>query len=116
VFRQTTKTQRLKDNAANASQIAAALVRDRKFRRQVASAVAHATVARRRARRQFGWKTAIVRLNADPVLRREVRAVVKSLEQALGRVEKKQGHKVRNSLLVAAGVGGAAAAYAQARR
>jgi hypothetical protein len=111
VLGRTTKTQKLKDNAANASEVAAALVKDRKFRKQVASAVAHATVARRRAKRQFGWTTAIVRLNADPVLRREVRAMIANI-----RVEKKQSHKVRNSLLVAAGVGGAAAAVAQARR
>jgi hypothetical protein len=116
VLGRTTKTQKLKDNAVNASEVAAALVKDRKFRKQVASAVAHATVARRRAKRQFGWTTAIVRLNADPVLRREVRAMIANIEQALGRVEKKQSHKVRNSLLVAAGVGGAAAAVAQARK
>jgi len=112
LFKRTTKTQALKENAANATEIASALVKDRKFRKQVASAVAHATVARRRARRQFGWATAIGRLNADPVLRREVRAMVTSLERALGRVEKKRSHKVRNSLLVVAGVGGAAAAVA----
>ncbi|TMK73300.1 MAG: hypothetical protein E6G50_02100 [Actinobacteria bacterium] len=116
MFGRTTKTQALKENATNATEIAAASVKDRKFRKQVASAVAHATVARRRAKRQFGWATAIGRLNADPVLRREVRAMVASVEKALGRVEKKRSHKVRNSLLVVAGVGGAAAAVAQARK
>jgi hypothetical protein len=87
-------------------------VKDRRFRKQVASAVAHATVARRRAKRKFGLAAAVRRLNADPVLRREVRAAVTSLEKALGRVEKKRSHKLRNSLLVVAGVGGAAAAVA----
>jgi hypothetical protein len=111
------KTQVLKDNAVNATEVAAALVKDKKFRNQIANAVAHATVARRRARRRkFALATTIGRLNADPVLRREVRAMAQSLEKALGRMEKKQSHKVRNSLLVAAGVGGAAAAYAQARK
>jgi hypothetical protein len=110
-----TKTRKLKDNAANASEIAAALVKDRKFRKQVASAVAHATVARRRAKRQFGWANVLGRLNADPVLRREVRAMVLSLEKAVGRVEKKQSHKMRNSLVIAA-VGGAALAAPQARK
>ena len=117
------KTQVLKDNAVNASEVAAALVKseaaipDSKLRKQIASAVTHATVARRRARkRKFALATTIARLNADPMLRRELRAMVASLEAAIGRVEKKQSHKVRNSLLVAAGVGGAAAVAAQARK
>ena len=111
------KTQVLKDNAVNATEVASALVKDKKFRKQIASAVAHATVARKRARRRkFALATTIGRLHADPVLRRELRAMVDSLEKAVGRVEKKQSHKFRNSLLVAAGVGGAAAAYAQARK
>lgn len=111
------KTQVLKDNAVNATEVAAALVKDKKFRKQIASAMAHATIARKRARRRkFALATTIGRLQADPVLRREVRAMVESLEKAIGRVEKKQSHKVRNSLLVAAGVGGAAATYAHARK
>lgn len=109
--------QVLKTNAVNATEVAGALVKDQKFRKQIAAAVAHATVARRRARRRkFVLATTIMRLGADPVLRREVRAMAQNLEKALGRIEKKQSHKVRNSLLVAAGVGGAAAAYAQARK
>jgi|SRR5262245_57008184 len=113
----SSKTQLLKNNAVNATEVAATLVRDKKFRKQIASAVAHATVARRRARaRKFVLATTIMRLGADPVLRREVRAMVENVEKALGRVEKKRSHKVRNSLLVAAGVGSAAAAYAQARK
>jgi hypothetical protein len=114
VFRRT-KAQALKANAVNASELAAQLVKDRKFRKQVASAVAHATVARRQAKRKFGLEAAVRRLQADPVLRREVRAMVTSLEKALGRVEKKRSHKLRNSLLVVAGVGGAAA-LSQARK
>jgi hypothetical protein len=111
------KTQVLKANAVNATEVAAAVVKDKKFQKQIASAVAHATVARRRARRRkFAVATTIGRLSADPILRGEVRAMVRHLEQALDRMERKQSHKFRNSLLVAAGVGGAAAAFAQARK
>jgi hypothetical protein len=115
VFRRS-KTQVLKDNAVNATEVAAQLVKDKKFRNQIASAVAHATVARRRAKRQFGLAMAIGRLNADPRLRRELQEMVKSLDKAFSRFERKRSHKVRNSLLVVAGVGAGAAAVAQARK
>src|SRR5262249_33984043 len=110
-------TQVLKNNAVNASEVAGALVRDKKFRKQIASAVAHATVARRRARaRKFVLATTIMRLGADPVLRREGRAMAENVEKALGRDEKKPSHKVRNSLPAAPGARNAAAAHAQARK
>jgi hypothetical protein len=112
VFGRTTKTQALKDNAVNTAELTAALVKDRKFRKQVASAVAHATVARRRAKRQLGLAGAVRRINADPRIRREFQAMVDSLDKAFARFEKKRSHKLRNSLIVVAGVGAGAAAVA----
>jgi uncharacterized membrane protein len=115
VFRRT-KSQALKENAASAADFATALAKDRKFRQELLSAVSHGALARRRAVRRIGFVAAVARLSADPKLRRELRKMTRNLENAWGRVEKKRSHKVRNSLLVAAGVGGVAAAALKARR
>jgi uncharacterized membrane protein len=115
VFRRT-KSQALKENAAGAADFATALAKDRKFRQELLSAVSHGVIARRRAVRRIGFVAAVARLSADPKLRKELRKMTRNLENAWGRVEKKRSHKVRNSLLVAAGVGGVAAAALKARR
>jgi uncharacterized membrane protein len=115
VFRRT-KSQALKENAASAADFATALAKDRIFRKELLSAVSHGAIARRRAVRRIGFVAAVARLSADPKLRKELRKMTRNLENAWGRVEKKRSHKVRNSLLVAAGVGGVAAAAMKARR
>jgi uncharacterized membrane protein len=107
-----TRTKALKENAASATELASALARDKKFRRQLVSAVGHGTVARRRAASKIGFLAAASRLGADPKLRNELRRMQKSLEKAWTRVEKKRSHKLRN-LLLALGAGGAAAAAAR---
>jgi uncharacterized membrane protein len=115
VFRRT-KSQALKENAASAADFATALAKDRIFRKELLSAVSHGAIARRRAVRRIGFVAAVARLSADPKLRKELRKMTRNLENAWGRVEKKRSHKVRNSLLVAAGVGGVAAAAMKARK
>jgi uncharacterized membrane protein len=115
VFRRT-KSQALKENAASAADFATALAKDRKFRQELLSAVSHGAIARRRAVRRVGLIAAVARLSADPKLRKELRKMTRNLENAWGRVEKKRSHKVRNAMLVAAGVGGVAAAVMKARK
>jgi len=115
VFRRT-KSQALKENAASAADFATALAKDRIFRKELLSAVSHGAIARRPAVRRIGFVAAVARLSADPKLRKELRKMTRNLENAWGRVEKKRSHKVRNSLLVAAGVGGVAAAAMKARK
>src|SRR5262249_53084062 len=95
--------------------LAASLVRDKKFRRQLLSAVSHGTEAQRRAARKIGFYAAMLRLQKDPMLRRELNKVVSSLDKAWARVERKRSHKVRNTLLVVGGVGGAVAIAAKMR-
>ena len=95
--------------------MAAALAKDKKFRRELASAISHGTIARRRAARRIGFIAAMSRLGADPKLRAELRKLTKSLDKAWGRVERKRSHKLRNTLIVA-GAGGAAAGLAVASR
>src|ERR1044071_1102138 len=105
------RTAKLKDNAASASEFAAALAKDKKFRKEVLSAISHGTLAQRRAARKVGFYAAMLRLKNDPKLRREVNRMVSSLDKAWSRVEKKRSHKLRNVLIVV-GLGGAAAAAA----
>ena len=114
MFRRS-KTSKLKDSAASASEFAAALAKDKKFRKELLSAISHGTVAQRRAARKVGFYAAMMRLKQDPKLRREVNRMVTSLDRAFSRVEKKRSHKVRNTLLLVGGVGGAAAVAAKTR-
>jgi uncharacterized membrane protein len=111
----STKTQALKDNASSAAELATSLAKDKKFRKQVLSAVGHGTIAKRRASKRIGFVAAVARLGADPKIKSELRMMTKSLGNAWGRVEKKRSHKLRNTLLVA-GIGGAAAAVASQRK
>ena len=111
-----TKTQALKDNAASASELATALAKDRKFRKQLVSALGRGVLARRRAKRRIGFTAAVARLSGDPKLRRELRSMVKNLDKAWTRVEKKRSHRLRNTVLALVGAGGAAAAALPARK
>jgi uncharacterized membrane protein len=108
------KTDRLKKSASTGSDFAASLAKDKKFRKELISAVSHGTIARRRAARKIGFLAAATRLSTDPKLKREVRKMVGSLDKAWTRVEKKRSHKLRNSLLVV--VGATVAAVPQLRR
>ena len=110
-----TKTA-LKDNAASATELATSLAKDRKFRKQLISGLGHGVTARRRAKRRIGFAAAVARLSGDPKLRRELRSMVKNLDKARTRFEKKRSHRLRNTLLVLAGAGGATAAATQVRK
>ena len=112
----STKTQVLKDNAASATELATALAKDKKFRKQLLSAAGHGVIARRRAARRIGFLAAVSRLAGDPKLKRELQKMTRSLEKAWSRVEKKRSHKLRNTLLAVAGAGGAVAAAVPLRR
>jgi uncharacterized membrane protein len=110
------KTAKLKDSAASASDFAASLAKDRKFRKELLSAISHGTTAQRQAARKIGFYAAMLRLKKDPMLRREVNRMVSSLDKAWGRVEKKRSHKLRNTLLVLGGIGGVVAAAVPLRK
>jgi uncharacterized membrane protein len=97
--------------AKDAKSFAGSLAKDKKFRKELLSAVKHGTIAQRRAARKVGFYSAMLRLKNDPKLRREVNKMVSSLDKAWGRVEKKRSHKLRNFLLLV-GIGGGAAAAA----
>jgi uncharacterized membrane protein len=111
------RTAALKDNAASATEFASALAKDKKFRKELVSAMRHGTIANRRARRKIGFVAVVTRLSRDPKLKRELDKMMRSLDKAWSRIEKKRSHRLRNTLLVAGGVGGAvAAALPQVRK
>jgi uncharacterized membrane protein len=112
----STKTQAVKDSVVSAGELAASLAKDKKFRKQLLSAVGHGTIAKRRASKRVGFVAAATRLASDTKLKTELRKMTKNLENAWSRVEKKRSHKLRNSFLVVAGVGGAAVAAMKARK
>jgi uncharacterized membrane protein len=107
----TSRTEKLKDRAGSATERAANLAKDGKFRQELMTAAGHSVGARRRAARRLGLLAAVGRLSADERLRRELNEMTKHLDKAWNRVQRKQSHKLRNTLIVI-GVTGAAAAVA----
>ena len=100
-----TKTQAVKDHAATSKEFALALSRDKKFRKQLLSAIGHGAKAKRRAAKRVGFLAAATRLANDKQLRRELERMTKNLQHAWTRVEVKQkrSHKLRNTMLVLGG-------------
>jgi uncharacterized membrane protein len=105
------KTDAIKKDAARGKELAFALARDKKFRKQLVSAVGHGTRAKRRAARKFGMIAIATRLAADEKLRRELASAMQNLQDAWKRAEKKRSHKLRNTLLVVGGGAAAAGLY-----
>ena len=114
VFKRT-KSQVLKDSAASATDYATALAKDQKFRKELLSAMRHGTIARRRAASRLGFLAAVTRLATDVKLKNELLKMTKNLDRALSRVEKKRSHKLRNTIFVTVGVGGAVAVALKSR-
>jgi uncharacterized membrane protein len=110
------RTAVLKDKATSATELAGSLAKDKRFRKELVSAISHGTLARRRAARKIGFLAAATRLAGDPKLKQELNKMMSSLDKVVHRVEKKQSHKLRNTLLVLGGVGGAVAAAIPLRK
>ncbi len=98
-----TKTEVVKDNAASGKDLALALSRDKKFRKQLLSAIGHGAAAKRKAAKRIGVTATASRLAADKDLQRELKTMSKNLQSAWTRVEKKRSHKLRNTMLLLGG-------------
>jgi hypothetical protein len=96
----------VKENA----EIAARLARDKKFRKQLISAIGHSATARRTVRRRTNLVPVVARLASDRALRGELESAVDDLRRAWGRVQHKRSHRGRNVALAAVGAAIAAAA------
>ncbi len=114
MFRRS-RTTVLKEKAASGKDLAVALAQDRKFRKQLLSAIGHGAVARRRAASLVGFVAAVSRLSADQKLRRELLQMMENLQRTVTRAEKTQSHRLRNSVLLAGAGGAVAAAVPQSR-
>ena len=86
MFRRT-RSQALKESAASATDFATALAKDRKFRKELLSAISHGTIARRRAARRIGIVAAVTRLGADPKLKAQDGSTFLMAAVGSGRVE-----------------------------
>ena len=96
-----------------AADLAGSLAKDKKFRKELLSAIRHGTKAQKRASRRFGFLAAAGRVANDPKLKNELKKMTTSLDKAWSRVEKKRSHKLRNTLLVLVGAVGAGAVAAR---
>jgi uncharacterized membrane protein len=116
MFRRS-RAAELKEGVANTADLAAALARDKKFRKQVAAALAHASAARERAGSHVGTRAVALRLAHDEALREELSETIGNLRAAWARLEKKESHRLRNTLLaVVVTAAAAAVALPQIRR
>jgi hypothetical protein len=96
------KTEKLKDNAVSASELALQLAQDKKFRKRLLSAIKHSSEAGRRTRRRLGPMGAIARLASDQALKTELRSARNDLQRAYGQFEaKRRKHKLRRFTLLA---------------
>ena len=111
-----TRMAALKEQAAAASELAAQLARDRRFRKKLTGAAKHASRAKQRAARQTGMLSLVARLATDAELRAEVQQMTADLQAARERVQAKRtrSHGLRNTLLLA-GFGGVALALRKRR-
>jgi uncharacterized membrane protein len=100
----------LKNRTFAASELAAALARDSKFRKQMIGAAKHGSLAKRRAAERIGVLSVVGRLATDAELRGEIQRMARDLQAAWNRLESKRqrGHGVRNTVLLLTGAGGAA--------
>jgi len=110
------KPQAVKESAASGTDLAVSLAQDKKFRKQLLSAVGHGAAARQRAASRIGLVAAVHRLGTDKELRSELRQMTENLQNAWTQVEKKRSHKLRNFLIVVTGIGAAVAAVAPKAR
>ena len=109
------KTQAVKESAASGTDLAVSLAQDKKFRKQLLSAVGHGAAARERAASRIGLIAAVTRLATDKELRSELRQMSEGLQNAWTRVEKKRSHKLRNTMLFVTGAGMVVAAVPSLR-
>ena len=95
------RRERIKEDAASASELALQLAQDRRFRKRLLSALEHTSKAGRRTRRSLGATGVIARLASDRTLLQELKRVRRDLEQAYERLEnKRRSHKFRNVIVL----------------
>jgi hypothetical protein len=113
------RTNAVKENVAGTAEMAARLAQDKRFRKQLLSAIGHGAAARREVRSRTKIVPVVARLAADAELRSELQAAADDLRQAWGRVQQKRSHtgrKIVVGLAAAAGAAAAARGYLKGRK
>ncbi len=97
-----TRAEKIKEGAVGASELALQLAQDKRFRKQLASALEHSARGAVQARQKVGLAQALARVASDRTLLRELTSARRDLERAHARLERKRrSHRLRNVLLVA---------------
>jgi uncharacterized membrane protein len=111
------KMAAVRDQAGAASELAAQLARDKKFRKQLSGAAKHGSRAKQRVVGQIASLSLARRLATDAELRAEVQQMTDDLQAAWERLQSKRtrSHGLRNTLLLA-GLGGGLALALRRRR
>ena len=111
------RTHEVKERAATASGLAAALAKDKKFRKELIGAARHGARARQRAAERIGMLGVAGRLATDAELRAEIQQMTRDLQDAWNRLDSKRqkSHGMRNALLVLVAVGGGSAVVIRRR-
>jgi hypothetical protein len=91
------------------------LAHDEKLRQRLAAAITAGAAARDRAKKQTGLVGLATRLATDPELRAQLSEVSSQLQKANSRVKPHKSHKLRNTVLLLAGVGAVVAALPSVR-
>ena len=88
------------------------IVADEKLRERLLTALVAGIGAQQRATRQTGVTGTVRRLAGDPVLRAQLTVMLLQLRKARQRVERRRSHRLRNAVVVLAGVGAASVVVA----
>ncbi|MGE5690612.1 MAG: SRPBCC family protein [Pseudomonadota bacterium] len=91
--------------------IAEQLANDPKLRHRVMGAIGAAEAARRRALPATGLVAVAARIATDRELQANLKQMVAEIEEARARVRRRRSHKLRNTMLLLVGAGGAAVAF-----
>jgi hypothetical protein len=96
------KTDRIKRNAASASELALELAQDKRFRKRLLSAIKHSSEAGMRTGRGLGLKGSLRKFASDQALQAELRSARNDLQRAYERLEaKRRTHRLRRFTLLA---------------
>jgi len=116
-LRRKTRTERVTEVLKDAASYTDRLVRDRRLRADLRSAMNHGARATTLVRRDVRNPRSASRLAGDARLRKSLRAAVDDLDRAAGRIgRKRKTHRVRNVLILVGGTGAAVAGATKGRQ
>ena len=110
-----TQMDKAKRTMRDVVEYAQKVARDERLRADVGAALAHGSRASEQLKKDIQEGGTYSRLAADKKLRKNLRAMLDDLDAASNRVRRKRSHRIRNVLLMLAGVVAAALAFPKIR-